>query len=151
MKFTLCTVLLFIASAWSPQSHCEELLMRSQLKALPEESKSGLIPRLEVEWSSLPVDEFGLLVTFHTYRGAVLYNPFGYDKIGSPYQILLTDSDGDSVYEVITGLPANRSIPDPTAWIGVYDNRIIGRRFWRNRDWTPTKENELPRAFPQHP
>lgn len=137
---------MYFASACPFQARCEELLTRGQLKSLPEESNNGLIPRLDVEWSTLPVDHICLLVTFHTHRWGMLYNPFGDTTIGSPYRIILTDSDWDPVYEVVTNLPANHSIPDPKAWIDVYDSRIIGRRICRHRDWTPTDENELPRV-----
>ena len=145
MKVAFYTALLLTISAWTRPVHCSEPLTRELLKSLPGASKRGLVPVLEVGWSTLPVDQFSLSVQLQTLWRTTLFNPIGDGLIGCPYLVILTDSDWNPVYQVMNVLPANQAIPEPKAWIEMDGNRVIGRKFWRHRDWTLTSaEVELP-------
>lgn len=145
MRPILWLVLILQLSVWAAYGQSAEPLTPELLKALPEKSEHGLVPVLDVEWSPPLNDQFSLLVKFHTARWhTYLYNVFGDYGYGCPYRIVLTDLDWEPVYQVLNVRPANHTIPPPNLWINADRNRILGRRFWRNSDWTCPATEEYP-------
>lgn len=136
MRFLFIAAMFWIATVSTLLARGGEPLTREVLKSLPEFSQN-IVPVLEIEWSTLPIDQFALLVQFQTGRWHTsLFNPFGNHSLGCPYQVYVTDADWNPVYEVINIYPANIAVPPPNAWINADNKRVIGRRYWRNRDWT---------------
>ncbi len=130
-SLTVLAYLLLTPIAWGQERWSRESLMR-----IPETSSIGVVPRLEIEWSESNPKIFYMCVKLYTQRRARLFNPFGNAHLGCPYFIVISDSDGVPLFQVMKVLPANESVPSPDAWIFVPESRVIGRRFARNRDFT---------------
>lgn len=128
------TWLLFLITTmtclFSGETTCSaETLTQAALKSLPDHSKSGVIPRLEIEWPSTSRDQFFLLVTFEAWNRVTLFNPFGDASLGSPFRFIITDSNWTPIHDAAIPVLARDSIPSQDAWIDVHEGRIIGRRF----------------------
>lgn len=142
MKRLTWFVIFAICFAAAPRVHSGDLPAlptREQLQSLPLKYAS-VVPSLEIEASARGADQIDFLITLLTQSDPLnhgfLYNPFGDGVIGSPFQIIVTDSNWNPVWQVLESLPANQSVPEPSAWIRLQQGRIIGRRFLRHTDWT---------------
>lgn len=71
-----------------------------------------------------------LIATLHAdLNGHTLFNPFGIDSCGSPYDLVLTDPQWNIVKTIVRGERVPQAIPDRTTWIHAQSGGIVGRCF----------------------